>query len=207
VRFTISAQVIRASDGHVFRIGRLSTDELQAIATRACDDRPTYQAIGAVLGPDSALPRSFRHDHHEASIGDDPDAFSRAVLGLQQWVPHRGAGLMVQPDDPPKEGATVAIARRVGPLTAIAACRVVRVICEPDRCGFVYGTLPGHPECGEEAFLVERRESQTVFVIRAFSKPAEFLARLGGPITRRIQRSTTQAYLDALVDFVGAPKQ
>ena len=33
--------------------------------------------------------------------------------------------------------------------------RVVYVVDEPARRGFAYGTLHGHPESGEEAFLVE----------------------------------------------------
>jgi uncharacterized protein (UPF0548 family) len=38
-----------------------------------------------------------------------------------------------------------------------APCRIVYVIDEPDRRGFAYGTLPGHPERGEEAFIISRR--------------------------------------------------
>jgi uncharacterized protein (UPF0548 family) len=37
--------------------------------------------------------------------------------------------------------------------------RVVAVADEPDRCGFAYGTLPGHAVCGEEAFVVARDEA------------------------------------------------
>ena len=35
-------------------------------------------------------------------------------------------------------------------------CRVVNVFREPGRCGFTYGTLPGHIERGEETFTLER---------------------------------------------------
>ncbi|HEV8560641.1 MAG TPA: DUF1990 family protein [Actinophytocola sp.] len=40
--------------------------------------------------------------------------------------------------------------------------RVVHVVEEEHRRGFAYGTLPGHPECGEEAFLLERHADGTV---------------------------------------------
>jgi uncharacterized protein (UPF0548 family) len=78
------------------------------------------------------------------------------------------------------------------------------VVDEADRYGFAYGTLPGHPEQGEEAFVVERLADRTVFRIVALSRPAEWLARAGGPISRRIQRSTARRYLDALAAHVGA---
>ncbi len=78
-------------------------------------------------------------------------------------------------------------------------CRVVAVIDEPDRQGFSYGTLPGHPECGEELFVVERQPDGTLeFVVTAFSRPASLLARAGGPATRWAQRAMTDRYLRAL---------
>jgi uncharacterized protein (UPF0548 family) len=42
------------------------------------------------------------------------------------------------------------------------------------------------------------------FVITAFSRAHHPLARLGGPLTRRIQLHTTQRYLDALKTFTTA---
>jgi uncharacterized protein (UPF0548 family) len=68
-----------------------------------------------------------------------------------------------------------------------ALCRVVYVINEPDRVGFAYGTLPGHAESGEESFVLDRREGQVNFTVRAFSKPASRLSRLGGPVTGVVQ--------------------
>lgn len=41
-----------------------------------------------------------------------------------------------------------------GPLRLRAPCRVVYTVTESRRRGFAYGTLPGHPECGEEAFVI-----------------------------------------------------
>jgi len=51
--------------------------------------------------------------------------------------------------------------------------RVVAVIDEPNRRGFAYGTLPGHPLSGEELFVVERRDDDSVWLtIRSLSRPA-----------------------------------
>lgn len=75
----------------------------------------------------------------------------------------------------------------------------MRVVDEPDRYGFAYGTLPLHPEEGEEAFLVERGDAGEVrFRIVAFSRPSHWAARLGGPVSRRVQQRALRAYLDAL---------
>jgi uncharacterized protein (UPF0548 family) len=80
-----------------------------------------------------------------------------------------------------------------------APCRVVYLINEPGKRGFAYGTLPGHPERGEEAFLIEQHHDGTVsFIITAFSRPATPLARAVGPAGRVIQRHLTARYLRAL---------
>ena len=87
----------------------------------------------------------------------------------------------------------------VGPLRMRAPCRVVYTITEPQRKGFAYGTLPGHPESGEEAFTISQRDDGlVVFTITAFSRPATIAARAAGPLGLLIQRHFTQAYLRVL---------
>jgi uncharacterized protein (UPF0548 family) len=87
----------------------------------------------------------------------------------------------------------------VGPLALRIPCRVVYVIDEPDRQGFAYGTLPGHPESGEEAFVLHREAGNRVrFVITAFSRPATRLAKLGAPVSRQLQHFMTSRYLQTL---------
>ena len=81
------------------------------------------------------------------------------------------------------------------------ACRIVTVIDEesPRRFGFTYGTLPGHAECGEERFLLEMDEAGDVwFDILAFSRPRHWLAKLGYPIVRRLQKSFAPAAVKRL---------
>ena len=113
---------------------------------------------------------------------------------------------MVEPHQPPIAGSTVAVAAPLGPLAAVAVCRIVAVVDKSDRYGFAYGTLPGHPEHGEEAFLVERSDRRAAFRIIAFSRPADLLARLGGRITRAIQERASRRYLQALADIAAASK-
>jgi uncharacterized protein (UPF0548 family) len=75
----------------------------------------------------------------------------------------------------------------------------VYVIDEPNRKGFAYGTLPGHPESGEEAFVVERGDDGTVGLdVRAFSRPCSNLAKLAGPLGQLAQRRMTDRYVRSL---------
>jgi len=79
-----------------------------------------------------------------------------------------------------------------GAVMLSAPCRVVYVVDEPDRPGFAYDTLPGHPDSGEEAFVIERADDDTVsFSITAFSTPASHRVKLAGPLGRIAQRRMT----------------
>lgn len=78
-------------------------------------------------------------------------------------------------------------------------CRVVSVGDETDRFGFSYGTLRVHAEQGEESFAVERDgDGEVTFRITAVSRARHPLARLCPPVARRLQRATTERYLDAM---------
>jgi uncharacterized protein (UPF0548 family) len=129
-------------------------------------------------------------------------AFDRAKLGLVEWICHKGAGAEVAPKTI-AEGANVLVSMHWGPVNIVAPCRIVYVVDEPTAFGFAYGTLPGHPERGEELFIVEREEPDLVRLrIEAFSLPADPFVRAVFPIARWVQRRTTARYLTSLADFV-----
>lgn len=87
----------------------------------------------------------------------------------------------------------------IGRLRLRAPCRVVYLVDEPEHRGFAYGTLPGHPESGEERFTVEfLPDGRVELTILAFSKPAVWWSRLGGPVNRLAQSFVTARYLRAL---------
>ena len=95
--------------------------------------------------------------------------------------------------------ATLILGLGIGPLRLRAPCRVVYVVEEPRRGGFAYGTLAGHPESGEEAFIVEHHRTDAVsFTVTAFSRPAMRLARVAGPLGAIVQRQMTSRYLRTL---------
>jgi uncharacterized protein (UPF0548 family) len=96
-------------------------------------------------------------------------------------------------------GVTAVLGIPFGPFRVHAPARVVYVIDEPTRRGFAYGTLPGHPEDGEEAFIVDRTADGSVWLeIRAFSRPANGGWWLVYPVLRMSQWFYTRRYLRAL---------
>jgi len=86
-----------------------------------------------------------------------------------------------------------------GPLHVKAPVRVVYVVDEPKRRGFAYGTLKGHPENGEESWVVEQKDDGSVWiVVRAFSRPANPAWWAVYPVLRIAQEFYTRRYLAAL---------
>lgn len=81
-----------------------------------------------------------------------------------------------------------------------APCRVVSVVSEPDRRGFAYGTLPGHPESGEELFSVryDPADDTAYAQVREFSRPATRWIKAGGPVASSAQRLIARRYLRAV---------
>ena len=73
------------------------------------------------------------------------------------------------------------------------------------RFGFAYGTLPDHAEKGEERFSVEwhHEDNSVWYDILAFSRPNHPLARLGLPLTRRLQRRFARDSKRAMVAAAG----
>jgi uncharacterized protein (UPF0548 family) len=157
----------------------------------------TYPEVGAVSA--SPLPAGYHHLRRGAVLGGR-EHFATAVDDLLHWRMHERAGIQVTPSGPVAEPGVILVQRiGFGPLRVVAPCRVVEVITGPDRAAMIYGTLPGHPECGEERFMIERRRDGVVtLTITAFSRPASWYARLGGPVTSRIQALITERYLRAL---------
>ena len=160
----------------------------------------TYREVGQTAA--DVLPGGFHHVEISRSLGRGRELFESASERLMTWQMHERSGLTVRAScvDVQIDGLVI-LGIRIGPLRLTAPCRVVYVLDEEARRGFAYGTLPGHPESGEEAFTIRLGADQHVTAtIRAFSRPASLLARIGGPASSRVQKRATRAYLDALSD-------
>ncbi|MFJ4840541.1 DUF1990 family protein [Streptomyces sp. NPDC088746] len=148
----------------------------------------TYPEAGATrLGP---LPDGYNHLHHRAAVGRGRADFEAAGTAVTEWRAHRAAGARVNASAArAAAGVTVEVSAGIGPLRLAAPCEIVWTVYEKDRTGFAYGTLAGHPECGEESFVVELADDGTVwFTVMAFSRPASWYTRLAGPLVPVAQR-------------------
>jgi uncharacterized protein (UPF0548 family) len=171
----------------------------------------------AALGPAPDGYRYFRRSIPLAHAFDPRDAeldraFERARAMLQAWGPQLGAGMRIEVDDPadaqdgfvplpaPYVGLQGRLISRVAGVVPLRApFRVVTADFDrADYAGYAYETLPGHPERGREAFYVTRGEGLVEFTVMAFSQPAVWYSRLGGPVTRIIQNRYTNKYLLAM---------
>lgn len=155
---------------------------------------------GAVL--DDETPRGYRRLLRRTVIGTAA-RFEDAAEEVLDWAVQRRSGiavLSVSGDDAPRasEGLEGAVVVPVLGRTVRAPFRVTRVLQSPDLVGFAYGTLPGHPEVGEEAFLVRRVGPETVFELRALSHPA-FPYSLAAPVGLLLQQRFSERYLRALL--------
>ncbi|WP_067972641.1 DUF1990 domain-containing protein [Mycolicibacter icosiumassiliensis] len=156
----------------------------------------TYAEVGATAG---SLPAGYHHLDLSAPIGKGRRRFEQAGDAVLRWGMQRGAGVgvRVDTDSDVADVGTVALVR-LGLMSA--PCRVVYVVNEPDRRGFAYGTLAGHPESGEELFSVRYDPAdETVYAqVRAFSRPATWWTKVGGPVGRLTQRVIARRYLRAV---------
>ncbi|HTW02971.1 MAG TPA: DUF1990 domain-containing protein, partial [Streptosporangiaceae bacterium] len=168
------------------------------MADRLAAAELTYREAGQTAA--GTLPPGYHHLRRTIAAGRGRDAFAAATQTLLGWQVQRRAGLRVTPSSATVQlGSVVLLGLGVGPLRINAPCRVVYTVDEPGSKGFAYGTLPGHPESGEEAFIVElRADGLVTFTITAFSRPATALARAAGPVERAIQHQITGRYLRAL---------
>src|ERR1700677_368915 len=170
---------------------RPTTEAVSAFLTSQARLGFSYSAVGATA---STPPAGFNLDHTRIKVGEGEKAFDTAKAALEHWQHFRLGWVEACPGDTPiKEGQVVAMLARSFGIWWLNACRIISVINEDGpvkRFGFAYGTLPGHVESGEERFLVEwdRADNCVWYDILAFSRPRHFLARLGYPWVRRVQK-------------------
>ncbi len=149
----------------------------------------TYEPVGMSLGLTDPPP-GFRELTRSRTLGSGQRTFEAVGVALLRMDLHRRSRFRVHlPTPAVVEGRGVAVALPWGPFAVTGACRIVTIIAEPRRCGFAYGTLPRHPECGEESFIVDWAEDgQVVMTVHAWSKPSAWFTRLVGAYGRGIQK-------------------
>ncbi|NGO68356.1 DUF1990 family protein [Streptomyces boncukensis] len=148
----------------------------------------TYAPVGATA--QGGTPPGFNGLRVRTRLGSGEAVFRAAAHALMTWRLHRRMGVRITADaERAAPGATVTVGLGAGPLRVRGPCRVVWAVQEPHRAGWAYGTLPGHPECGEEAFTVHRDGDGTVWLtVTAYSRPGVWWTRAAGPLVPVFQR-------------------
>lgn len=179
------------------QIGKVDHADLEHLRR----SEPTYDHVESTLAP--AIDPTGNRYERQATLGQGPAAFTAARTAVRTWRPQRSIGASITPHDvAPDLGETMILGIGVGSLRLTVPNRIVAVVDEPARYGYAYGTLPGHPEQGEELFLLEIHDDGMVtFTIRVDARPRPGLGHLGFAI-RPLQRIALRRYLAAVA---GAP--
>ena len=167
----------------------------------------TYPSVGATRIGDA--PSGFVVDHNRIHLGSGRATFRAAKRALSDWQHYRFDWIeLYRPDEIPATDQTVGVLARAMGLWVLNACRIVYVDDEEEplrRFAYAYGTLPEHAESGEERFQVEWHDDDSVWYdIFAFSRPNQFLARLGYPYVRLKQRQFARDSMEAMKAAVSA---
>jgi len=174
-----------------------SSRTIRQFVTEQSEKSFSYAEVGASR---NMLPQNYVIDHRRICLGEDEHTFAAACEALRRWeMFNLGWVQLCWPETPIAAGATVAVLAQVFGVWWLNAARIVYVIDEPRRFGFAYGTLPDHIERGEERFMIQWREDDSVWYdLSAFSRPKHWLVKLGYPITRLMQKRFGKHSLDAM---------
>ncbi len=162
----------------------------------------TYPEVGQ--SRDNAPVAGYDNDSNSVELGQGPEVFAAAQEAVRQWRMFPGGWALIMPDRPPvRVGEVVGMAAKVLGIWWLNTCRIVYIIENEHQFGFAYGTLPGHAECGEELFIVEKDAAGIVrYRIRAFSKPRHWMARMAYPLARWYQCKFVRDSKLSMQDFV-----
>ena len=144
---------------------------------------------------------AYRRSEVSAVVGRGDADWRRLVPDLLRWRVKTRSGFAVDAPEPVAAGRRLRIRARVLGVTVVEPVEVVGVVDRPDRAGFAYRTLHGHPVDGEEAFLLHRDPAtgDIVLTVRSLTRPAPQQPwRALHPLLRIAQRVARRRYLRAL---------
>ncbi|MCU1521886.1 MAG: hypothetical protein JWM01_2655 [Arthrobacter sp.] len=161
-----------------------------------------YEGIGSTeQGP---LPPHVDCVITRAYVGAGVATYRRVAEGILTWRLQKGAGLRVRAEsEVVVSGTRVVSGFGIGPCRINAPCEVVWVRQPvpgdgPQSAGFGYGTLPGHPVRGEEAFEVELDgKGRVTIAITAFGAPSNWFYAAGSALTKWARSRVTSRYIES----------
>lgn len=175
----------------MFLVTKPTSESIDRFLGRAATTDYSYSKVGATRTEQTIHESVYNVDHNQIVIGSGLEEFGKAKNAITFWRMFDMPWVeLCWPNTPIEEGRTVAILIRHFGFYSLNAARIVYTIEEPDRFGFAYGTLEDHGESGEERFSVRLDEEtgDVVYDLYAISQPKHFLAYLGYPLTRILQK-------------------
>ncbi|WP_104089522.1 DUF1990 family protein [Cryobacterium sp. N19] len=141
----------------------------------------------------------FRRSEVSAVVGSGDAVWERAAGDVLRWRVKTASGFAVDSAAPVSPGDRVIVTARLIALTVVEPVEVVSVVDEPNRVGFAYRTLPGHPVSGEEAFIVHRHGNEVHLTVRSLTRAAPQQPwRALYPLLRVAQLIVCRRYLRSL---------
>lgn len=119
-----------------------------------------------------ATPGRYRRHEHTAVVGQGDAQWEAAAAAVLHWAVKTRSGFDVRPAARVQVGDRPLVIARLGVLRVREPVEVVEVVDRPDRVGFAYRTLPGHPLRGEEAFILSRSGDAICLTVRSLTRPA-----------------------------------
>jgi uncharacterized protein (UPF0548 family) len=179
----------------MFSFRKPSDEQIREYLARQVDQPFSYEPTGGTRHV-SPVQSGWNTDRARALLGQGESSFQRAKHSIDHWHMFPAEVASIGCPHAPQEGQNVAVLYWAAPIHVwlLMAARVIYVFSESferggkrvEQFGFGYGTLPDHPERGEERFMVEwdHNDDNVWYDLLAVSQPAHWLARLGYPYTR-----------------------
>lgn len=150
-------------------------------------------------------PKTYIVDDNRRELGNGFEVFDKAKQGIKQWKMFDLSWVELHSSKTPliPENNVAVLIKHFG-FYSLNNARIVYVIDEPFRFGFAYGTLEQHGEIGEERFMVEidGKTGDVFYSLYALSRPGHFLAKLGFPFVRGLQKKFALDSMESMQRFV-----
>jgi uncharacterized protein (UPF0548 family) len=189
----------------MFFRSRPTDQEIREFIKNLADSAYSYNDVGASA---SLVPPSYTLDHNRVRLGAGTNVWEAAIKAINSWeMFNLGWVQLCWPETPIHAGCDVAVLVRHYGFYSLNGARIVYVMNDQGpatkRFGFAYGTLTDHAESGEERFMVEwnHEDDSVCYDVLAFSRPKQLLARLGYPLSRRLQKRFAKDSKSAMVAF------
>jgi uncharacterized protein (UPF0548 family) len=190
----------------VIRLFRPDERTIAAALARGADGPLSYDDVGMTRRPRA---KGWPVNRIRTALGRGPEVWRRAVAALARWEQYQTSWTALHPTAPALTPGTnfAALGKHYG-FWSVNCCRVVygpdADARETGAFAYAIGTLEDHSESGEERFLIEREDDETVwFELVAYARAKHPLGKLVPPAVTHVQRKFARDAAAAMMRAVG----